>query len=155
MHEQEINRVLLSGRLVNDPELQEHPEGGAVCTLRLAPGRGPRTVGASRDVWNDSGECAHGEFGVLVLDAKARRIAPYLYTGRRVIVQGRLQAARWEAGEDAESEAMCVLAERVFFVDDGPRVAGAQARERARRARIADTAVCMAAAVGYSEQMWC
>jgi len=46
-------------------------------------------------------------------------------------------------------------AERVFFADDGPRVVGAQVRERARRARIADTAVCMVAAVGYSEQLWC
>jgi single-stranded DNA-binding protein len=152
MSECEINRVVVSGRLAGDPELREHPGGGAVCVLRLACGRGLRVLGVSCEC-DDSGACCCGEFGVLVLGAKARRIAPYLYTGRRVIVQGRLQAACWEAGEGAEREAMCVLADRVFFADDGPRIMGA--RERARRARIADTAACIAAAVGYSEQLWC
>jgi single-stranded DNA-binding protein len=152
MSEYEINRVVVSGRLVSDPELRER-DGEAVCVLRLASakeGRASLGSGSNRDY---SGECGRGEFGVLVLGGKARRIAPYLYAGRHVIVQGRLKAACWKAGAGQEREAMCVLAERVFFAEDGPRVVGV--RERARRARIADTAVCMAAAVGYSEQLWC
>jgi single-strand DNA-binding protein len=153
MSEYEINRVVVSGRLVSDPELRERADGEAVCMLRLAPAEEGRTSLGSGSNRDNSGECGRGELGVLVLGGKARRIAPYLYAGRRVIVQGRLEAACWETGEGQEREAMCVLAERVFFTDDGPRVVGM--RERARRARIADTAVCMAAAVGYSEQLWC
>jgi single-stranded DNA-binding protein len=156
MSEYEINRVVVSGRLVSDPELSERPDGTAVCVLRLASGKRSRVVGVphdDRDGCDDIGECGRREFGVLVLGAKARRITPYLYAGRRVIVQGQLEAVCWEAGEGWEREAMCVLAERVFFADDGPWIVGA--RERARRARIADTAACVSAAVGYSEQLWC
>ena len=96
MSEHEINRVLLSGRLVSDADLRELPGGTPVCVLRLVSATRRRTPGASRT--------AASELNVLVLGAKARRIAPYLYRGRRVIVQGRLQAERWEDGEGPERE---------------------------------------------------
>ena len=76
MSEHEINRVLLSGRLASDPDLRELPGGTPVCVLRLASQARGRTPGASRS--------AAREFNVLVLGAKARRIIPYLYRGRRV-----------------------------------------------------------------------
>jgi single-stranded DNA-binding protein len=80
--EPEINRVLLSGRLAHDPDLLELPNGEPVCLLRLACARtGRRVVGGSRDA-------RAGNVDVLVLGSKARRIAPYLYPGRRVVVQG-------------------------------------------------------------------
>src|SRR5665213_3992260 len=47
--EQQINRVLLSGRLARDPELLELPNGEPVCLLRLACATGRRVVGGSRD----------------------------------------------------------------------------------------------------------
>lgn len=64
-----------------------------------------------------------GEFNVLVLGAWARRIAPYLYAGRRVVVQGWLEMECWEMGEGPEHEAVCVLAERIHLAGDAPRSA--------------------------------
>jgi single-stranded DNA-binding protein len=87
MSEHEINRVLLSGRLVSDPDLRELAGGTPACVLRLASATRHLAPGTSRS--------ADSEFSVLVLGAKARRIAPYLYRGRRVVVQGRLEAERW------------------------------------------------------------
>jgi single-strand DNA-binding protein len=156
MSEHEINRVVVSGRLVSDPELRECAGATAVCVLRLASGMGSRVVGVPRerrDAINGSGECARGEFSVLVLGATARRVAPYLYAGRRVIVQGRLEATSWEAGEGPEREAVCVLAERIHFAGDAPR--GAQTRRSVIPARAGDLALGVSGGVGFSEEMWC
>jgi single-strand DNA-binding protein len=144
MSEHEINRVLLSGRLTSDPDLRELPDGTPVCVLRLASQTRRRTPGASRTTAS--------EFNVLLLGAKARRIAPYLYRGRRVIVQGRLQAERWEDGEGPERKALCVIAERIHFAGHAPH--GAQTRTPTQRARANDTALSMSAAIGFSEQIW-
>jgi single-strand DNA-binding protein len=144
--EQQINRVLLSGRLARDPELLDLPNGTPVCLLRLAcAGTGRRVVGGSRDA-------RAGHVDVIVLGAKARRIARYLYGGRGVVVQGSLETERWEAGEGPEREAMCVLAERVHFAGNAQR--GAQARALASRSRARDAALGMSAAVGFSEHVW-
>lgn len=145
MYEQEINRVLLSGRLLSDPELRECSDGTPVCFLRLTVGAKRRTPGCSRR--------RPGEFNVLVLGAQARRIAPYLYLGRRVVVQGRLEMERWEMGEGPEHEAVCVLAERIHFAGDAPR--DAQARGFAIPAGASDVALGVSGAVGFSEEMWC
>jgi single stranded DNA-binding protein len=125
MSEREINRVVLSGRLVCHPELLELPNSEPVCLLRLACATGRRVVGGSRDR-------RAGHVDVIVLGPRARRIARYLYGGHSVVVQGSLQSERWEAGEGPEREAMCVLADRVCF--GGARPAGARALARTERA---------------------
>jgi single-stranded DNA-binding protein len=125
MSESEINRVVLSGRLVCDPDLRELAVGGPVCFLRVACNAGRGTPGGSRQ------RC--GELGVLVLGAKARRIARYLYVGRGVVVQGSLASECWEE-EGPECEVVCVLAERVCFMGYPPR----GARALARRIALAD-----------------
>ncbi len=129
MSEQTINRVVLSGRLAADPELRERPEGGPVCFLRVACTTAGRTPGGPR--------ARRAELDVVALGAKARRTARYLRRGRGVVVQGRLERARWEAGEGSEREGTCVVAERVQFLGAPPRGVGAQAL-----------------AVGFSEEMW-
>jgi single-stranded DNA-binding protein len=145
MYEQEINRVLLSGRLLSEPDLRELYGGTPVCFLRLAVATKRSTPGGSRR--------RTGEFNVLVLGARARRIAPYLYTGRRVVVQGCLGMEGWEMGEGPEHEAVCVLAERIHLAGDAPR--GAQTREFAIPAHASDVALGVSGAVGFSEEMWC
>jgi single-strand DNA-binding protein len=151
MSESEINRVVLSGRLVSDPELRELPDRTPVCLLRLSSVVKRRTPGGSRH--------GAGEFSVLVLGPTARRIAPYLYRGRRVVVQGRLETERWEAGAGPEREVTCVLAERVHLAGDAPPSAqaraGAQARALDSRSRVKDTAPGMPLAAGFSDEMWC
>jgi single stranded DNA-binding protein len=148
---QQISRVVLSGRLVGDPELRELPDRTPVCLLRLASAVKRRSPGASRQ--------GVGEFSVLVLGPTARRIAPYLYRGRRVVVQGRLETERWEAGEGPEREVTCVLAERVHLAGDAPPSAqaraGAQARALDSRSRARDPALGVSLAAGFSDDMWC
>jgi single-strand DNA-binding protein len=145
MSEREINRVLLSGRLAGEPELRELGDGGPVCFLRLACADPSRRPGGSRRRF--------GEIDVLITGIRARRIARYLYRGRRLVVQGSLQIERWEAGEGPEHEAMCVLADRVCFVGRAP--SGVCAREWGGDWRARDVTLDLSAASGFSEEMWC
>ncbi len=145
MSERAINRVLLSGWLAGEPELRELADGGPVCFLRLACVDQRRRPGASR-------QCL-GEVDVLIMGTRARRIARYLYRGRGLVIQGSLQAERWEAGEGPEPEAMCVLADRICFIGGAP--SGVRAGALGRRQRASDIALGLSAATGFSEEMWC
>lgn len=127
--ERGINRVLLVGRLVCEPELRELPGGGPVCFLRVACAVG-RRPGGSRG--------RPAALDVLVLGSEARRCGRFLCLGRSVGIRGRLESARWEAGAGREREGSCVVAERVQFLGAPPRGVG----------RVA------AVAVGFSEEMW-
>jgi single-strand DNA-binding protein len=117
----EINRVLLSGCLVCEPEVRELPVGIPVCFMRVcADGQWP--MGGARYGRSDCTD-------VIVLGPKVRRIAPFLYQGRGVVIEGSLESACWEEGEGPEHEAVCVLADRVDFMGRGPRGVRALARE--------------------------
>lgn len=92
---------------------------------------------------------------VLVLGPHARRIAPYLYAGRPIVVHGRVQVARWESRAGAEQQVLCMLARRVELRGAPPG---------ARRAAGAVGGGCgggatgrrggAMAAVGFSAEMW-
>jgi single-stranded DNA-binding protein len=54
---------------------------------------------------------------VLVLGKHAKRIAPDLYRGCRVVLEGRLEHTSWEAHDGSERESVCVIAVRVQPLD--------------------------------------
>jgi single-strand DNA-binding protein len=146
MSDQGINRVLLSGILTRDPEVLELFSGTAVCVLRLAcPGK-RRVPGGSRQ--------GPGELSVVVLGPTARRMAPYLYRGRHLVVQGRVEMERWEVGEGPEREAVCIVAERIHFAGNAPRHAEAFRRPQ-RSSGGVDAGAVGEFTAGFSEEMWC
>lgn len=92
-------------------------------------------------------------------DPHARRIAPYLYAGRPVVVHGRVQIARWESRVGAAQQVRCVLARRVELRGPAPRAR----RPVGARGAAVEVAVgegageCdggVEAAVGFSAEMW-
>lgn len=108
-------RVVVSGRLVDTPEPVQLPDWGTVCFLRLRRDTGERPrPGESRAP-------ASRALNVIVLGRHARRVAPYLYAGRRVVIYGRVESTRWEAGEGRERVASCVIAEHVELGGLTPR----------------------------------
>ncbi len=130
-----INRVVLSGRLVSEPDMYELADGRRVCLLCLACATARRVPGEGRR--------QDAVFDVLLVGASARRVGRYLYPGRGVVVQGSLEVECWEAGEGPEWELVWVLAERVCFVGAPPP-----------GMRRTSTVLGVSAAVGFSEQMW-
>jgi single-strand DNA-binding protein len=133
-----IDRVVVSGRLLQEPELFELPSGDLVCSLRLACASGRRTPGGARKGEGNSLREGGGNWlDVIVLGSMAPRIARYLCPGRGILVLGSLQSERWEAGEGPEREAVCVLADRVCFIGPRPRDARLLIRRgRAKRDRF-------------------
>lgn len=101
-----MNSVNLIGRLTRDPELRTTAEDSPVAVLRVAL---PRRRG---------GDDAGAVFvNVVCFGRQAEAANEYLYKGRRVAVEGRLEQREWT---DTDGEARSrheVYAERVEFLD--------------------------------------
>ena len=88
----DLNKVMLIGRLAQDPELRNLPSGGVVASFSVATGR----------QWVDkAGEKQkQTEFHRIVAWGKlAERIGQYLHKGKPVYIEGRLQTRDW-TGDD-------------------------------------------------------
>lgn len=85
-----LNKVILVGRLTNDPQLRTTPSGQSVCSFGLATNR----------VWTDrrSNERKQKpDFHNIVLWRKLAEIASqYLKKGSLTLIEGRLQTRTWE-----------------------------------------------------------
>jgi len=85
-----LNKVILVGRVTQDPQLRNTPAGVPVCSFGLATNR----------IWNDrtSGERKKTtEFHNIVLWRRlAETASQYLRKGSLVLIEGRLQTRNWE-----------------------------------------------------------
>lgn len=101
-----MNKILLIGRLVRDPELKYTPNGKAVCTFTLAVNREFKREGEQEAdfinivVWNKAGE----------------NCAKYLTKGRQTAVEGRLQIRSYEGNDGQRRYVTEVIADRVEFL---------------------------------------
>ncbi len=85
-----LNKVVILGRVTQDPELRNTPSGTSVCSFSVATNR----------VWNDkqTGKKQQDtEFHNVVAWRRLGEIASqYLSKGSLVLVEGRLQTRKWE-----------------------------------------------------------
>ncbi|GAA0304202.1 single-stranded DNA-binding protein [Rhodovulum strictum] len=95
-----VNKVILIGNLGRDPEVRSFPDGGKICTLRIA----------TSETWKDrnTGERRERtEWHNVVLrgDGLVRVAEQYLRKGSKVYVEGSLQTRKWQdqSGQDRYS----------------------------------------------------
>lgn len=81
-----LNKVIITGRLVSDPELRYTSSNKAVATARIA---------SPRDYKNQNGE-RETDFINLVIWGKAENFANWIKKGYLVTVEGRLQTRSYE-----------------------------------------------------------
>lgn len=96
MSARSLNRVMLIGNIVRDPEMRYTPSGTAVVTF---------TVASNRD-WVDANgqKQEETEFVRCVAWSKLAEIcAQILRKGRKVYVEGRLQTRKWQ-GQDGQDK---------------------------------------------------
>lgn len=118
----EFNKVIMLGRLTQDPELRHLDSGTAVATLRLASG----TSYTTRDGERREDTCF---IDVTVWDRIAENCCQYLSKGRQVLVEGRLTYEQWETETGEKRSTYRIRARTVQFLDSPRDREGGYARE--------------------------
>lgn len=85
-----VNKVILLGRLGQDPEMKYTPSGAAVCNFSMA----------TSESWSDKNSGQKQErtewHRVVVWGKLAELCNQYLSKGRQAFVEGRLQTRSWD-----------------------------------------------------------
>jgi single-strand DNA-binding protein len=104
-----LNKALIIGNLVRDPELRALPSGMQVASFSVATNR----------VWKDKDGAKQesAEFhNVVVFGRQAETSAQYLKKGQQVLVEGRIQTRSWDDKGSGEKKYRTeIVAERVQF----------------------------------------
>ena len=104
-----LNRVIIMGRLVRDPELRTTQSGIAVTSFTLA---------VDRDFKNrDNGEKGTDFIDVVAWRQTAEFVCKYFAKGRMAIAEGRLQIREWKDRDGNSRRTAEVVAENVYFGD--------------------------------------
>lgn len=102
-----FNKVILLGRLTNDPQLRNIPSGQSVCSFGLATNR----------VWTNrqtNERQQKTEFHNIVLWRRLAEIAnQYLRKGSLVLIEGRLQTRSWEDSSGQRRYRTEIIAENI------------------------------------------
>ncbi len=104
-----LNRVILMGRLVADPEAKQTPSGVSVTTFRIA---------VDRDFKNkQTGEKEADFINVVTWRFTAEFVAKYFSKGRMAVVEGRLQSRNYTDKDGNKRYITEVVADNVYFGD--------------------------------------
>lgn len=109
-----LNKAILIGRLVSDPELRSTPSGQQVCSFRMATNR----------IWrNKEGQKQESaEYHNVVLWRRLAEIASqFLTKGGLVLIEGRIQTRNWQDASGNQRFRTEIVGERMQL---GPRAAG-------------------------------
>lgn len=112
-----VNKVILVGRLGQDPELRQTPNGQQVCSMSLA----------TSDVWvNKEGQREEKtEWHRVVLWGKQAELASkYLKKGRMAYIEGKLQKRSWQDQQGQKKYSTEIVANSLQFIDSQRDVSG-------------------------------
>jgi single-strand DNA-binding protein len=121
-----INRVVLTGNLTQDPELRSTQDGSAVCNLRVATNT--RRKDSASGEWADK----PNYFDVVVWGAQGENAARYLTKGRPIAIDGRLAWREYDAQDGSTRQAVQIIADTVQFLSTPERMADSHGPHAAR-----------------------
>ena len=104
-----LNKVILLGRLGQNPELKNLPNGTSVCNFSLA----------TSENWKDKAgqKQEKTEWHKIVVFSKLAEICnQYLKTGSMVFVEGKIQTRQWDDKEGNKRYSTEILASSVNFI---------------------------------------
>ena len=106
----DLNKVQIIGRITQDIEVRQTPNGNSVTTLSVATNRN----------WTDGSGMKQEqvEFHNVVLWGKLAEIAgQYLGKGRKIYIEGRLQTRSWEAQDGSKRYRTEIIGENMIMLD--------------------------------------
>jgi single-strand DNA-binding protein len=105
----DINRVILIGRLVKDPELKYIQSGSSVASFGLANNRTYTTGAGEKKEMTSFFNCiAWGKQGEV--------ITQYCKKGQRIAVEGRLQSRSWDDQSGNKRKVVEIVVENFQFL---------------------------------------
>ena len=121
-----VNKVVLVGRLGQDPKLKYTNSGAAVCTFSVA---------TNDSYTNGSGERVDTTewHNIVVWGRLAEICSEYISKGRQVYLEGQLQTRSWEDRDGKTTYKTEVKARDVVFLDGSPSRSSSTASHQAVR----------------------
>lgn len=104
----DINRVLLIGRMVKDPELKYIPSGTSVTNFSIANNRTYAVAGEKKEMTSYFNCIAWGKQGEIIVQ--------YCKKGHRIAVEGRLQQRSWSDQSGNKRSAVEIVVENFQFL---------------------------------------
>ena len=104
-----LNRIVLMGRLVRDPELRRTQSNLAVTSFTLA---------VDRDFKSQIGEKETDFIDIVAWRSTAEFVSKYFTKGRMAVVEGRLQLRDWTDKDGNKRRSAEVVADSVYFADN-------------------------------------
>lgn len=106
-----FNKVVLVGRMANDPELKYTPSGVAVSTFRVA---------VNRPYQNAQGAREADFLDVVAWRQQAEFAANYLGKGRLVLIEGRIQTRSYDTQDGQRRKVWEIVSDNLRGLDRKP-----------------------------------
>ena len=103
-----MNKVILMGRLVADPETRSTPSNTSISRFRLAVNRGGKPV---------EGQPTADFFDIVTWQKTADFVSKYFKKGMQVALEGRLRNDQWTDKEGQKRFRTEVTADQVYFAE--------------------------------------
>lgn len=104
-----LNRVVLMGRLVTDPELKTTQSGISVTSFRIAVDRNYAKAGEERQT---------DFFNVVCWRNTAEFVCKHFYKGSLIALEGQLQSRTYQAKDGSNKQVIEVVADNVSFTGE-------------------------------------
>lgn len=144
-----MNRIILLGRLVRDPEVRVTPTEKTVCTFTLAVDR-PFTA--------KNGQREADFINIVTWNKTAELCGNSLTKGQRVLIEGRLQIRSYDGKDGNKHYVTEVIADRAEFIErkgagSGAQNAPSQAPAAQGGSKAADPMNGFGSEVGFDEEI--
>jgi single-strand DNA-binding protein len=116
-----INRVILTGKVIRDPELHDLPSGACVCNLRVTCSTPSGGCGS------DKARAKINYFDIKVYGEQAELVKRNIFKGHTLAVEGRLEWRELQTIEGHQIQAVSIVADALHLMLDGDRVSGGPA----------------------------
>lgn len=113
-----VNTIILSGNLGDDPKSVPFGQGQSFTTFRLASSRWDHQNKTKVSDW----------FNVTIFGKQAETCIKYLYKGSPVLVEGRVKYDKWTDKDGKTRVSYEVIANRVSFLGRHKNIPGGDSR---------------------------
>lgn len=103
-----MNKIILLGRLVKDPEIKYTPSEKCVAQFSIA---------VNRPTKNAEGQYEADFINIVAWNKTAELIGNYVHKGQRILVEGRLQIRSYTAKDGSKRLASEVVGDHIEFIE--------------------------------------